>query len=239
MFSATSHHHAEVVSRSLKTLSTTSPIALRPVSSCRTKAFKISPPSRTVSTTTLALNIWLTLGTAIYQSFSPKLYAYTENATDLIFKYDSQLRREFPGAYSAAEFDLGDMGSAPRLQDRDLLHGWRALTALGNYDSRYGGDIILWDDGFIIRFPPGATILLPAAIMRYSFVNVRPGEKQYAFSQYSPGGLYRYITNGYVNDATFENDAGPREMEAVKRARGRRFEAAMKMYSTIDEFVNT
>ncbi|KAJ7680860.1 hypothetical protein DFH06DRAFT_973391, partial [Mycena polygramma] len=177
--------------------------------------------------------------TAIHESFSPKLYAYTKNATELIHSFDSTLRREFQGAFPAAEFDLGELGSAPRLQDKDLLHGWRALTALGNYDSRYGGDIILWDDGFIIRFPPGATILFPAALMRYSFVSVRPGEKQYAFSQYSPAGLYRYITNGYVSDRTIEGNRDKRAVEAVKRARGRRLEAAIDMYSTLNEFVNT
>ncbi|KAJ7601267.1 hypothetical protein DFH06DRAFT_1010621, partial [Mycena polygramma] len=175
----------------------------------------------------------------IHNSFSPKLHAYTANGTDLIFKYDSNLRREFEGIFPAAEFDLGELGSAPRLQDRDLTHGWRALTALGNYDSRYGGDIILWDDGWVIRFPPGATILFPAAVMRYSFVDVLPGEKQYTFSQYSPAGLYRYITNGYKSDSAFERETSAREMEAVKSGRRRRMEAALKMYSRLDEFVNT
>ncbi|KAJ7909217.1 hypothetical protein B0H13DRAFT_1877968 [Mycena leptocephala] len=148
----------------------------------------------------------------ILQSFAPKIYAYTENSTDLIYKFDEDLRRELPGVFPAAEFDLGELGSAPRLQDKDVLHGWRALTALGTYDSRYGGDIILWDDGFVLRFPPGATFLFPAALMRYSFVEVQPG-------------LHRYITNGYVSDSTFERTADKRAMESMHRARGRRLEA--------------
>ncbi|KAJ7922178.1 hypothetical protein B0H13DRAFT_1603935, partial [Mycena leptocephala] len=175
----------------------------------------------------------------ILQSFAPKIYAYTENTTDLIYKFDENLRREFDGVFPAAEFDLGELGSAPRLQDRDVLHGWRALTALGMYNSRYGGDIILWDDGFVIRFPPGATILFPAALMRYSFVEVQAGEKQYTLSQYSPAGLYRYITNGYVNDSTFERMADKRAMETMHRARGRRLEAGVNMYSRLDEYINT
>ncbi|KAJ7655758.1 hypothetical protein DFH06DRAFT_992525 [Mycena polygramma] len=175
----------------------------------------------------------------IHQSFAPKLYKYTENASDLIYKYDDNLRREFEGIFPAAEFDLGELGSAPRLQDRDLIQGWRAVTALGTYNSHFGGDLVLWDDGWIIRFPPGATILFPAALMRYSFVDVLPGEKQYTFSQYSPAGLYRYIINGYRSDGHFERTAEKREMETRNRARGRRLEAAVKMYSTLNEFINT
>jgi hypothetical protein len=171
--------------------------------------------------------------------FAPKIYAYTENATNLIYKFDENLRCEFDGVFPAAEFDLGELGSTPRLQDQDVLHGWHALTALGMYDSRYGGNIILWDDGFVIRFPPGTTILFPAALMCYSFVKVQAGEKQYTLSQYSPAGLYGYITNGYVNDSTFEHMADKRAMETMHRARGRRLEAGVNMYSRLDEYINT
>ncbi|KAJ7017506.1 hypothetical protein C8F04DRAFT_979167, partial [Mycena alexandri] len=112
------------------------------------------------------------------------------------------------------------------------------LTALGTYDSRYRGDIILWDDGWVIRFPPGATILFPAALMRYSFVQVQPGEKQYTFSQYLPAGLARYVGNGYESDAQFERGATKRDMEGLRRMRGRRLDAAINMYSSIDEYVS-
>ncbi|KAJ7036230.1 hypothetical protein C8F04DRAFT_954020, partial [Mycena alexandri] len=173
-----------------------------------------------------------------FRSFSPRLYNYIENVTDLIHKHDKTLRREFPGAFAAAEFDLGELGSAPRLQDKDLLHGWRALTALGTYDSRRGGDIILWDDGWVIRFPPGATIFFPAALMRYSFVEVQPGEKQYTFSQYLPAGLARYVANGYESDAQFERLGTKKDLEGLHRMRGRRLDAAINMYSSIDEYIS-
>ncbi|KAJ7653364.1 hypothetical protein DFH06DRAFT_994472, partial [Mycena polygramma] len=175
---------------------------------------------------------------AIHHSFAPRLYNYTEHATDLIFKYDPNLRREFEGIFPAAEFDLGELGSAPRLQDRDLLQGWRAVTALGTYNSRHGGDIVLWDEGWIIRFPPGFTILFPAALMRYSFVDVLPGEKQYTFSQYTPAGLHRYITNGYRSDGHFERSASKLEMETRNSALRRRLETGVQQYSTLDEFIN-
>jgi hypothetical protein len=167
------------------------------------------------------------------------MFTYCENAMNLIFKHDPELRREYPGAFAGSEFSLGGIGSAPRIHDRDLLQGWRAITSLGTYDSRYGGDIVLWDEGLIVRFPPGTTILFPAALMRYSFVGVQGGEVQYHFAQFSSAGLYRYILNGYVSDRRFESTATKKEMALMEAARRRRVAAGLKMFSTIGEFVNT
>ncbi|KAJ7217453.1 hypothetical protein C8J57DRAFT_1095808, partial [Mycena rebaudengoi] len=173
---------------------------------------------------------------AIYRAFAPKLHTYSENAVDLIFAHDSELHRVYPGAFSAAEFHLGGLESPPRLHDKDFLHGWRALTSFGKYDSRFGGDLILWDEGLVIRFPPGATVLFPAVLMHYSFCMVRDGETLYNFSQYAPAGLFRYIDNGYRSNP-MEGGTCVWEKERLHAKRDRRLGAAIKMYSTFGEFV--
>ncbi|KAJ7229584.1 hypothetical protein C8J57DRAFT_989399, partial [Mycena rebaudengoi] len=155
----------------------------------------------------------------IYQAFAPRLHAYSENAVDLIFTHDPELRRVYPGVFSAVEFHLGGLESPPRLHDRDFLHGWRALTSFGKYDSRFGGDLILWDEGLVIHFPPGATVLFPVALMRYSFCAVRDGETHYNFSQYMPSGLFRYIDNGYRSDRAVELGARYMEKERLHAKR--------------------
>ncbi|KAJ7791295.1 hypothetical protein B0H14DRAFT_3094503 [Mycena olivaceomarginata] len=48
----------------------------------------------------------------------------------------------------------------------------------------------------VIRFPPGATILIPSAIIRHSNVPVASHERRYSFTQYTAGGLFRWIGNG-------------------------------------------
>ncbi|KAJ7277029.1 hypothetical protein C8J57DRAFT_1504867 [Mycena rebaudengoi] len=175
--------------------------------------------------------------TPIYQSFSPRLHAYSENAVELIFDHNSELRHVYPGAFSTVEFHLGSLESPPRLHDRDFLHGWRAITSFSKYDSCFGGDLILWDEGLVIRFPVGATVLFPAALMCYSFCAVKEGETHYTFSQYTPGGLLRYIENDYRCDADLEEFARYREKERLHERRERRLGAAIKMYSTFGEYV--
>ncbi|KAJ7197991.1 hypothetical protein GGX14DRAFT_299349, partial [Mycena pura] len=97
--------------------------------------------------------------------------------------------------YSAATFELG----GPHCQttaDRQQAGTWNTLTALGKYSHFHGGHIIIWDLGLVITFPAGATILIPAGVLRYSFVKVRPGEHRYSVLQWAAGGISRYMANG-------------------------------------------
>ncbi|KAJ7236141.1 hypothetical protein C8J57DRAFT_972166, partial [Mycena rebaudengoi] len=68
---------------------------------------------------------------------------------------------------------------------------------LGNFDPDHGGHLILWDLKLIISFPPSSTILIPSAILQHSSVGVQPHERRYSFTQYSAGGLFGWIRNGF------------------------------------------
>ncbi|KAJ7607211.1 hypothetical protein FB45DRAFT_764430, partial [Roridomyces roridus] len=60
---------------------------------------------------------------------------------------------------------------------------WMAITALGNYDCKLGGQIIFWDFGFAKRFPSGATINIPPRV-RFSIAAIQPGEVRFQITQY-------------------------------------------------------
>ncbi|KAJ7018765.1 hypothetical protein C8F04DRAFT_1150293 [Mycena alexandri] len=59
-------------------------------------------------------------------------------------------------------------------------------------------------------------------------------EKHFSFVQYTAGGLFRWICNGFKTDEAFEN-TGTREekMERTKEAKTR-WEKGVAMYSTVD-----
>ncbi|KAJ7076954.1 hypothetical protein C8R43DRAFT_910584, partial [Mycena crocata] len=86
------------------------------------------------------------------------------------------------------------------LDETDMLEGWRVITALGNYDSRFGGDLVMWDEKKILRFPPGSSFLVPAARMRYSFTAVGEGETHFLMSQHMHAGLHRFVVNGFAHE---------------------------------------
>ncbi|KIK60645.1 hypothetical protein GYMLUDRAFT_244218 [Collybiopsis luxurians FD-317 M1] len=53
-----------------------------------------------------------------------------------------------------------------------------------------GGELVLWDLGIAIRFPPGSSIIILSAILCHSNLPIQPGEKQYSITQYSAGALF-------------------------------------------------
>ncbi|KAJ7678252.1 hypothetical protein DFH06DRAFT_934933, partial [Mycena polygramma] len=106
--------------------------------------------------------------------------------------------------FSAATFELGGPHyQASSRPDRHDSTTWSVLTALGDYAPLHGGHLIVWDLGLVIAFPPGATILIPTGVLRYSFVKVRPGERRYSLVQWAGSGIGRWFRNERRTDLDF------------------------------------
>ncbi|KAJ6485486.1 hypothetical protein DFH09DRAFT_1339760 [Mycena vulgaris] len=111
----------------------------------------------------------------------------------------------FYRVFAACTFNFGPHTiTVLHLDFANLSWGWCAITALGNLDPDLGGHLILWDLKLVIRFPPGSTILIPSAIIRHSNVPVGAGEERFSFTQYTAGGLFRWIRNGFQTDEAWE-----------------------------------
>ncbi|KAJ7744428.1 hypothetical protein DFH07DRAFT_684275, partial [Mycena maculata] len=101
--------------------------------------------------------------------------------------------------FSAATFELGGPHFRARpsgLPDRYQAGSWMVLTALGVYGPTHGGHIILWDLRLVVSFPAGSSILIPAGLIRYSFVKVREGERRYSLLQWAGAGITHWFDNG-------------------------------------------
>ncbi|KIK56030.1 hypothetical protein GYMLUDRAFT_174872, partial [Collybiopsis luxurians FD-317 M1] len=64
-----------------------------------------------------------------------------------------------------------------------------AITSGGNYDWKLGRHLVLWDFKVILEFPPGATILLPSALLCHSNIPVGAGETHVSVTQYTAGDI--------------------------------------------------
>jgi hypothetical protein len=137
--------------------------------------------------------------------------------------------------FAACTFNFGPHAiTVPHLDFGNLAWGWCAITALGTFDPDVGGHLILWDLKLVIRFPPGSTILIPSAIICHSNVPVGLHERRFSFTQYTAGGLFRWIRNGFKTDEAFQESATPTE-KATRRAEDLgRWEAGVAMYRTVD-----
>ncbi|KAK1221456.1 hypothetical protein PQX77_015736 [Marasmius sp. AFHP31] len=79
---------------------------------------------------------------------------------------------------------------------QNAAFGWCAVTALSRYNHEAGGHLVLWDLGLVLQFPPGSTVLLPSASIALGNVPVADNETRTLFTQYTAGGLLRWVDCG-------------------------------------------
>lgn len=103
---------------------------------------------------------------------------------------------------------------------------------MGFFDFTRGGHFVLWDLGLVIEFPPGATILIPSALLRHSNVPIANHERRYSITQYTAGAVFRYIYNGFKSDRSWLPTATAAEREQVANDAAKRWEEGLGMFST-------
>ncbi|KAJ7834179.1 hypothetical protein B0H13DRAFT_2240245 [Mycena leptocephala] len=146
--------------------------------------------------------------TGLFKVFAPVLYAFYATQMALIAMWRPSLHWNFArSVFAACTFNFGPHAiTVPHLDFGNLAWGWCAVTALGFFDPDVGGHLILWD--LKLRW--------------------------YSFTQYTAGGLFRWIRNGYQTDEAFVESATPAELAARKAEGAQRWEAGVAMYSTVD-----
>ena len=150
------------------------------------------------------------------------------------------LRRPFPhSVFFCANFNFGR--NVWTFKHRDVLNlafGWCAIQALGDFDATKGGHLVLWDLGLVVEFPAGALILVPSATIAHSNVPVQEHERRTSFTQFSPGGIFRYVHSGFRTDKRLAEE-DPVEYERLAELKEKRWEEGLSLYSTMDELLHT
>ncbi|KAK6992484.1 hypothetical protein R3P38DRAFT_2569589 [Favolaschia claudopus] len=174
---------------------------------------------------------------AAFALWAPRLYDhYLQHNKDLAAEHP-ELRRPFKkSVFSCANFNLGI--NVWTFKHRDVLNlafGWCAVQALGNFDHTQGGHIILWDLNLVVEFPAGALILLPSATVAHSNIPVAEGQERTSFTQYTPGGIFRYVDQGFQTLGELE-EKKPEKYAEFMAGRASRWEKGLSLLSTFDEF---
>lgn len=85
-----------------------------------------------------------------------------------------------------------------------------------------------------MEFPAGALILLPSATVAHSNIPVQPGEERVSFTQFTPGGIFRFVDNGFRTVEELQT-ADPTEYARVMALKESRWEMGLNLLSTLDE----
>ncbi|KAJ7118699.1 hypothetical protein C8R43DRAFT_901200 [Mycena crocata] len=175
----------------------------------------------------------------LFRTFAPALHAFYAQEMTLLHIAAPYLRRIFAEAlcvFAACTFNFGPSTvTLPHVDAANLAWGWCCITALGNFNPDLGGHLILWDLNLVIRFPPGSTIMIPSALLRHSNVCVQQGETRYSFTQYTAGGLFRWVYNGHCSDKDFNARASSLQLKEREADRAIRWENGMHMFMVWDE----
>lgn len=170
--------------------------------------------------------------------FSPKLYHHARGKLNDLYDNAPGLERLFPAdvsVFPTAAFNLGPNVWTYRHRDTsNLAYAWCAIQALGNFDPKKGGHLVLWELRLVVEFPPGALVLIPSATITHSNIPVAEGDARSSFTQYMPGGLFRWVDYGHclVEDCKSRNPELYREQ---LDARPHKWQMGLDLLTTVDE----
>lgn len=94
---------------------------------------------------------------------------------------------------------------------------------------------MLWDLQLVIEFPPGSTILIPSAVLRHSNTAIQKGEERYSFTQYTAGGLFRWVDHGFQKEDEYYAGLSKEEAVEEEEAMQGRWKMGLGLFSTLDE----
>ena len=175
----------------------------------------------------------LTLTPDAFAFHAPKLYKeYTDHLDPLFEKYP-HFRKPFRNSiFPTCTFNCGPrVVTLEHVDSTNVPFGLCAIFACGSYDPSKGGHLILFDLGLVIEFPPGSTILVPSGTLRHGNVAIQADETRQSFTQYCPGGLFRWVAYGFKQVKT-SSDAERMFFEYSHEERCKR---AVCLFSKLDE----
>ncbi|KAF8200539.1 hypothetical protein K438DRAFT_1582454 [Mycena galopus ATCC 62051] len=158
--------------------------------------------------------------TGLFANWAPNVFDFYIDYMSIFYKKYDQLSPPFQNSiWSACTFNLGPRTCTLGHRDfANLVFRWCSITALGNFDFTRGGHLILWDCKLVLEFPPGTTILSPSAAILHSNIPIAAGERRYSFTQYTAGGLFRWVEHGFqIEEEFFETltDAEAKQEERL------------------------
>jgi len=85
----------------------------------------------------------------------------------------------------------------------------------------------------MIEFPPGATILIPSAIVTHFNMPVEENETRHSFTQYAAGGLFRWVDNKFMTAARCKEMLTEQEWKAREAADANRWSFGLGLLPTL------
>ena len=164
---------------------------------------------------------YMEMGAAITERY-PRLEAY---------------HRESP--FPAMTFNMGPRVSCkPHVDHANPAYGICAITALGNFNDEYGGQLVLDELGLVIQFPANTTIYIPSASVGHHNLPVHIGEERYSLVQYGAAGLFRWWEHGFQTAEEYQRKRdNSAQLKKLSKERDE-LDADQRLWEGVQRFTN-
>ncbi|KAF9035951.1 hypothetical protein BJ165DRAFT_642156 [Panaeolus papilionaceus] len=170
-----------------------------------------------------------------FQLWAPKLYSHYQECLSKVEQATGTSRNFRRCAFACANLNMGPQTIAIKHCDSlNAAYGLCSIQSLGEFDPKLGGHLILWDLSLVIEFPPYSTILIPSACLTHSNVPIQQDETRLSFTQYSAGGLFRWVSNACMTESALKA-YDEVEYNKIMEKKSNRWKECLKLFSTYKE----
>ncbi|KAG6836254.1 hypothetical protein H0H93_009778 [Arthromyces matolae] len=171
-----------------------------------------------------------------FNLWAPNLHKHYRDHLFPLFKKLSYLRPIFPRSiWTAAAFNFPpNVFTKTHRDSMNLPGGWCAIQSLGAFDPTKGGHIFFPQLKLVVEFPPGSLVLIPSATIIHANIPVQKGDRRASFTQYSAGGLFRYVENGYCTEAELRR-TNKKEYERICALKETRWKLDYERFSLLSD----
>ncbi|KAF9650372.1 hypothetical protein BDM02DRAFT_1425153 [Thelephora ganbajun] len=133
-----------------------------------------------------------------FKEFAPDLYNIYRTQMDEVTKGDEKLMTPYSNsAFACTAFNFGPRAVlSPHKDHLNLLYGCCSITALGNFDHKAGGHLVLPDLKLAIEFPAGSTVLILSASLTHYNAPVASEETRRSITQFCNAKPRKGVSNG-------------------------------------------
>ncbi|KAJ7707100.1 hypothetical protein B0H14DRAFT_2547683 [Mycena olivaceomarginata] len=167
----------------------------------------------------------------------PEAYRYCCKILHALFVHHPELVHNFYNPiYPAITFNCGDAVTFEHCDFLNLVHNFCPITNGGDFNHKKGGHLCLRQIDLIIEFPPNSTILAMSGCMDHGNTPIQPGESRYSITQFTAGGLFRWVAYGFQTAKSLLAQTGGKEIrDGFDGVPGSRWKWALDLLSKYDE----
>ena len=164
------------------------------------------------------------------------MYEEYRLAMEALRASDAALKPPFEdGVFAALAVNFAKkVESDGHTDDGNRPDGWCVITPSGQFDHRRSGHLVLWELKLVLEFPHGSSTFIPSAVVTHSTLSIQQDETQHSMTQYTGGGVFRWIYNGYQSDKDWLVGATEEQLAQRERDRAERWLKGLLLFPKLE-----